>query len=174
MKPKNKAHIATIGAATIALSIIFLFAASIAPTGRFLLFAIATMLSIAVVIECGLAWAWTSYAATAILALFLVPDKTMVFLYILFFGYYGMVKMYIEMLQKLWLEWTIKMTLFAVVSYIIGFLLAGLIGLKLPANYSMLILWGIAIVGFTLYDIGYSSAANLYIHSLQRYLKFKR
>lgn len=62
--------------------------------------ALAAMLTIPVVIEYGKTYPWGIYAATSVLSLLLLPNKMPAMVYVLF-GYYPIVKAYLERLRPL-------------------------------------------------------------------------
>lgn len=98
-----------------ALSLVFLYGASAAPSGRLGLIAAAGLFPAAAVVSGGRPAGFLCYAATGILALVLIPDKGGVLLYLVFFGIYPLIKHLIEKLKKLPLEWLCKMVLCNVV-----------------------------------------------------------
>ena len=66
----------------------------------FALPALAGLLMIMIVIEMGARWAWPTFAVVAILSVFFVPDKQAALLYVIFFGYYPILKALIERLKN--------------------------------------------------------------------------
>ena len=48
----------------------------------------------------------------SVLALLLIPNRMFTFIYILFVGHYPIIKLLIEQLDKLWLEWILKFLYF--------------------------------------------------------------
>ncbi len=107
----NSKKIALAGILT-ALAAAALFLENIFPTGKLGFYILASFILSVVIMECGLSFGWLSYAAVSVLALLLVPEKTAVFPYILFFGIYSLVKSHIERLNKLIPEWVLKFLFF--------------------------------------------------------------
>lgn len=58
------------------------------------------ILLIAVVIELGAKWAWAVFAAISILSLFFAGDKEAALYFVMFFGFYPILKARIETLAK--------------------------------------------------------------------------
>jgi hypothetical protein len=108
---RNSTKIALAGILT-ALGAAVLFLENIFPTGKLGFYALAGFILSAVVIECGLSFGWISYAVVSLVSFLLVPQKTAVIPYILFFGMYSMVKSHIEKLNRLIAEWILKFAFF--------------------------------------------------------------
>ena len=98
-----------------ALTVVCLFGASTLPTGRVALMAITSVFGALIISEYGVKDGWIHYIGVSILSLLLIPKKMMVLIYILFLGYYPVIKLYIERLNKRWLEWIIKIVVFNVI-----------------------------------------------------------
>lgn len=99
-----------------ALAVLFIYGAGILPTGRMALFCVASCLTAITCVECGWKYALAGYGAASAVALIAVPDKLLVLPYILFLGYYPVVKLWIERLRHMAKEWIIKIVLFLVAS----------------------------------------------------------
>ncbi len=138
-----------------AVSVVLLYAASVLPTGRLALVAIASILPAAAVLSGGIKWGLLVYAATAALSLILLPNKTAALLYAVLLGHYSLLKSLIERLNRLVLEWILKLVVFNV-------LLAAVYGLCRMMGLLVELPWAIAAlalagnVGFVLYDLAFS------------------
>ena len=82
------------------------------PFADYALPAISGLLTAAVLIELGTKQAIIVYAATSLLAVLLVPSKESAVLYIMLFGYYGVVKSKFEQLKSRTAEWILKFAVF--------------------------------------------------------------
>ena len=109
MKPSYKI---ALGAVFMALSAIFMMATSVIPIASFAFPAIAGALLIVINVELGRKWALLVYVGVSLLSLFLSSDHTAVVSFIVFFGYYPILKGLIERCRKPVLEWVLKMLLF--------------------------------------------------------------
>jgi len=87
---------------------------TIIPTMEIGLPALAGALLILPVIELGVKYGFLCYGATAVVTLLLAPSLEAKMLFILFFGYYPVVKALIERLNSPFLRWGIKLLLFNV------------------------------------------------------------
>ena len=99
MNVNQSARIAFCGLIT-ALGSLLMFLTGLVPVGLYALPALAGVLLMAVVIETGPKWAWSVYAAVSILSLFIAPDREAVLLFVLFFGYYPILKASIERIKS--------------------------------------------------------------------------
>lgn len=135
--------------------------------------ALAAMLIVFIVIEIGGFWPWLVYAATGLLALML-PLKLAAVFYLVFVGYYPILKAKIERSGRRALGWAVKLALF------IAALAAGL----LISKYFLMIPdisppWTAAvfIVGtaaFVLFDIALTKLIILYLRVWRRRLRIDR
>ena len=107
----NSKKIALAGILT-ALAAAALFLENIFPTGKLGFYVFAGFILSVVIMECGFSFGWLSYVAVSIIAFLLVPEKTAVLPYVLFFGIYSLVKSHIEQINKLIVEWVLKFTFF--------------------------------------------------------------
>lgn len=95
MNVNQSARIAFCGVIT-ALGTLLMFLTAFVPIGTYVFPALAGVLPVAVVIETGPRWAWSVYAAISFLSFLIVPDREAVALFLLFFGYYPILKAFIE------------------------------------------------------------------------------
>jgi uncharacterized membrane protein YedE/YeeE len=98
----------------LALVVIVLYAESIAPTSKLTLYALSSFFVSVIVMESGVGSGWFFYVASSLLSLIIVPDKLDLVPYFAFFGVYGILKYYIERLNKLILEYILKYAFFNV------------------------------------------------------------
>lgn len=107
---KNGAKVALTGVISALAVVVMLL--TVLPTMQIGLPVVAGTLLIVPVVECGVRWGVTGYAATAILSLLLVPSVESKLLFLLFFGYYPVIKALIERLQAKPLRIFLKLLLF--------------------------------------------------------------
>lgn len=150
-----------------ALAVICLFLATVMPTNRLSFYALSSFFIAVSIIESGIRAGWIFYAATSLLALIIVPDKLGIVPYVIFFGLYGLVKYYIEKLDKIIAEYILKFVYFNIclvtalmtISRLFGYELS----LKLPWWLLILALEAI----FIIYDIVYTLFINYYRNKLK-------
>ena len=102
----------SVAAIMTALALVCLFGSAYIPTGKIALLAMTSMCTLVTTQHCGVRYAWLQYAATALLALLLIPAKGQVFLFIGLTGYYPIVKLHIERINKMYIEWIVKIFFF--------------------------------------------------------------
>lgn len=155
-------RVALVGILT-ALSMIVLYLAALAPTGKLGIVAVAGLMPAAAVVSAKLPAGLFCYAATGILGVILSPDKGNAALYLLFLGLYPLVKCLIERLRKLPLEWACKLAFFNVALTLCWFLLRVTLLEGLPDFLGQV--WALYLVGnivFVAYDLGFSRLIALY------------
>lgn len=153
-----------------ALALILVYTGSIAPSGNWGIVAAAGLLPAAAVISVGLKAGFLCWAATAILAFLLVPDKFCVLLFGALFGLYPMVKSLIERLRKKTLEYILKLVFFNTAFTAIYLIMAAAVAASLPQvlGSSVWVLYLTANIVFLMYDYGFSKLIALYIARVQR------
>ncbi len=152
-----------------ALSLVFLYAASVVPSGRLGLVAAAGIFPAAAVVSGGAGAGFLCYAASALLSLLLVPGRPSLLLYPLFFGLYPQLKHFIERLGNLLLEWLCKLVLCNAALALFWRFLGTVLLTELPAglaNFRMLLAVGNAV--FILYDYGFSRLIGFYCVRIHR------
>ena len=127
------------------------------PYATYALAAFAGMLFVPVALECGTRYGILSYIATAFLAIFLTPDPEAKCLFVLFFGYYPLVHLRLQLCRCRWLIWIVKIVLFNITALADFYLLTYVLGV--PKEEYMIagvyVPWVLLIVGnivFLIYD----------------------
>ena len=165
---KGAGRVALAGVLT-ALSLVSLYLASMAPTGRLGVVALAGLVPAAAVVSGGLPAGFFCYAATGILGFLLSPMKENALLYLIFFGLYPMLKCLIERLRKLPLEWACKLAVFNLALTVFWFTLRAVLLAGLPAFMEQL--WALYLVGnvvFVIYDYGFSKLISFYVQRIDK------
>ena len=140
------------------LGLALMFLTALLPMATFALPALAGLLMIMIVIE---------------MSVFFVPDKQAALLYVIFFGYYPILKALIERLKNKIVQWVLKYAVFnaAIVSaYFIAIYL-----LSIPADslslFGVSLPWVFWIAGnviFFIYDIAITGVVAFYIKQLHK------
>jgi hypothetical protein len=150
-----------------ALGVAFLCAAGLIPVATYALPALSGALLMPIVVELGAKWAWPVFLATGILGLLLGPDKEAVFLYILFFGYYPIIKAIFERHGPKWEQWIFKFGVFnasMIVAYFISIYFLGIPEESfeiIPGMPLWLLLAGNVV--FVIYDYALSGLVGAYV-----------
>lgn len=128
--------------------------------------ALAAMLIIPVALEYGSFYPWTIYAATSALALLILPQKMPAVVYLLF-GYYPVLKLYLEKLPKVW-SWVCKEVLFLAVEYAVIRASDYLIGAEdMPLWYDLVLIVG-GFAAVNLFDVALSRLMVVYRAKYQK------
>ena len=153
-----------------ALGTVFLFLTGVWPFGTAALLCAAAAFVAFSVLECGIGCGILSYAVIAALGFLLVPDKTItLWEFVLLLGYYPIVKCLIERLNRLWLEWVIKIVFFSVMTALL--LLLFQFVLFIPV-ITKLPVWLYGVGGIILLAV-YDYALSLLLSYYQNHLKGK-
>ena len=162
------------GAILTALSAALLWLGSVVPTGRIALVALASLLPAAAVLHFGLPLSFLVYAASALLSLLILPDKTCAVAYALVLGWYGPVKSIIERLDRLVLEWVIKLVLFAVVACVFYFVFTAMF-LSLISISALPFAWlviPVLLAAFVLFDVAFTGLIAMYQQRVAKHIRF--
>lgn len=155
-----------------ALAVICLVLAAILPTNRISLYALSSFFVAVSIIESGVKAGWIFYAATCLLALIVVPNKLGIIPYVIFFGMYGIVKYYIEKLDKIIIEYILKLIFFNICAGIAALTVKEIFGFNLTVELPWWILIIALQIVFFLYDIVYTLFINFYRGKLRPKLKW--
>ena len=160
-----------LGGLLTALGVVLMFLTGLIPIGTYALPAIAGVLLIVAVIEIGAKWAWMIYAAVALLSLLFAADKEAALLFVLFFGYYPVLKSFLERISNKVLSWISKFAVFNVAVVACFFLAVNF--LQLPEDsftvFGIYLPWVFLILGnavFLIYDIALSGLVATYVEKL--------
>ena len=160
-----------LGGLLTALGVVLMFLTGLIPIGTYALPAIAGVLLIVAVIEIGAKWAWMIYAAVAVLSLLFAADKEAALLFVLFFGYYPVLKSFLERISNKVLSWISKFAVFNVAVVACFFLAVNF--LQLPEDsftvFGIYLPWVFLILGnavFLIYDIALSGLVSTYVEKL--------
>lgn len=143
---------AALGGVLTALSLIFLYLASYAPSMKITMFFISGLLIAVSLIEKGIRTAWLVYVTSSILSLLVLSNIAIILPYICFFGLYPLVKYYIEKNNRNKLE-TIMKLLFCNLSLSVVYLIwIKLLGQKIIFPISMIYILILIQPVFLFYD----------------------
>lgn len=157
-----------------ALCLLLMFFTGLIPVATFAIPAMAGLFLTVLLIEIGAKWAFLAFLAVAFLALFLAPDKEAAYIFLAFFGYYPILKAFIERIHSRVLEWTAKLAVFN--GAIIGCYSLILFVFRIPnfvgefGGYSSAFIWVLLLLGngvFILYDVACTRLVALYLRVLR-------
>ena len=152
-----------------ALSVVSLYFASLWPTGQLGFAAFSSLFVTAAIIEMRITQGVYIFIISAALGMLILPDKTAPLLYILFFGYYPIVKNLAEKNNSKALQWVIKLAVFNASLTVIWFFLKELFFNFSASIPGILILYLCGNLVFVIYDFGYSKLIRYYISRISIY-----
>lgn len=155
-----------------ALSLVLMMFTTFIPIGTYALPIIAGALLTVIVIEFNAKWAAAVFFVVSVLSFLLSGDKEAVLYFIMFFGFYPIVKNYFERIKSKVLQWILKYALFnccMIGSFFIGIYLLGvplesfeIFGVNLPLVFLL-----IGNLAFVFYDKCVSIVVYQYINKLR-------
>lgn len=137
--------------------------------------AVTGLLTMMLVIEINVKWAFAAYIAASVLVfIFAEPESKL--MYICLFGYYPIVKALIERINKPVIEWILKLAVFNVAAIMIYAVFAGMFGVSIDdfstlGKYGAYIFLGFGNAVFVLYDITVSRLSGTYIYRIHPKVK---
>jgi hypothetical protein len=170
MNNNKKVKSITLSGILLAFTVICVFLAASLPTSRLSLYSVSSLFIVVIIIEFGTKSAWAFYLASSILSVVLIP-RLEVIPFVVFFGLYGLIKLYIERLHSRVLEYMLKLVYFNLC------LVLGLLFLKElildGTNLSVPIYITAALleVVFIVYDYVYTLFIRFYVTRLKPKLK---
>lgn len=164
----------TLCALTTALGVVIMALGSLVDVLDLSTAAFAGFLTVLIVIEIGGIWPWLVFAATGILA-FLLPLKTPALIYLLFCGWYPIIKSKIERIRSKVLQWTIKI-LTLNLSLVLCYVTAKYLLMLPEESFEELtaVLFILVNFAFVLCDIALTKIITLYFVKLRQRLKLDR
>lgn len=173
----------TVSGVLSAFSLVLMILTSLIPVGTFALPCLAGIVLMVIVIEAGYKWAWSAFISVSFLSLFLTGDKEAVVYYIMFFGYYPIIKGAIEgKIKNTAVQYIVKYAVFNV-AVIGAFFIAALLLAVPMEEYTiagMFVPWLFLLAGnifFFVYDKAATKLVTYYIFALRNKLiksKFRK
>lgn len=168
----NKTRYIALSAILAALVVICLAIISIIPVNTLSLYVLSSFFISIIVVEFGHKHGWLFFVVSSLLGAALVPNKVVMIPYMFFFGLYGLIKHYIEIFNKLFVEIVLKLAFFNICAYLV-FLLARSFALdsinfdsnvkSLPAVIIIIMLN----IAFMVYDYTYSLFVQYYQNKIK-------
>ncbi len=158
-----------LGSVFTAFSVVLLYIAGVLPTMRIALSAAAGLFCAVMLMSRGAGYSLLVYIATSLISLFFLPVKTPPFIYFAFFGYYPILKYFIEKLRSLPIEWLLKLLSFNLVFTLLLYFSSYIAGLQdIFTAFPVYILYIAANIAMILYDFAFSLLIARYRSRLTR------
>ena len=159
-----------------ALSIVFMFSTGIVPTLTYAIPAICGALLMTVVIEISPVFAGAIYIAVSILSLLVVADKEAAVMYTAFFGYYPIIKSFIEKFTGKVLSWIIKYIIFNIAmvsSYFVSskMFMVTFEDIEFLGKFALPALLFAGNIVFAIYDVALTRLVTGYLIHWRKYVK---
>lgn len=159
-----KAKEITLSSILTALTITILYLNLLLPISTISILTLASLLIPIALIRGSMKSAFLVYISSSILGFFILPIN-IILLYILFFGVYGIIKFYIEKINKLFIEILSKMLFFNIILVSSIFIFKTFI----PITITTLRIWMffiVAQVGFLVFDYALTLLISFYIQRI--------
>ena len=161
----------SLGGIITSICLALMFCTGMFPMLDYTLPAFAGFLMVIMIVETGAKWAFVTYAAVSVLCFLMTPNYEASLLFILFMGYYPILKFYLDGLKSKCLSWIIKYLCFNVAIIVFYLLFQYLItsvdlleGMEKFGKYALLVLWVGANIFFNIYDMLLGQLINLYVN----------
>ena len=173
----NNSRQIALGGVFSALCMVLMFLTGLVPFSSYAFPAIAGAMLTVVVLESGTKFALLAYAGVSLLSILVVPDRDAALIFVVFFGYYPIIKEKLERLPARWLEISAKLALFNTAvfgGYAVAIRLLGMAELTEDmgelAQYSLLVFVVVSNITFLVYDLALTRYIIIYLHHLRKKL----
>ena len=156
-----------------ALGVVILYLGAIVEVLDLSLAALAPILVVYVAIELGGSWPWLVYLVTGLLALLLLPMKFGALVYLLFSGFYPMVKKWAEQKLPRLLSLVAKLGVFNL-SLLVAWGLLRVLALPLDFGFSPIYVLLFCEFTFLLYDFVLTRFVSIYVYRWRHKLRFRK
>lgn len=176
-KPMKKTWKLSLCGLIAALAVAVLFCSSWFPFGMFSVPALAGLALIVIVIECGWKWAAVVYVAISLLSFLILSDVRVAIMFTCFFGYYPIMKSWMEQRKHRVAEWIGKLLILNAAVALVWVLANYVLRLDITFtlfgywnNWLLIPLWLGANAVFVLYDLAVTKLIAGYIKRIHRWI----
>lgn len=171
----------SLGGIISAVCLMLMFCTSLLPMLDYTIPAFAGFLMVVMIVETSPKWAVTTYVVVSTLCFIVTPNYEATMLFVLFMGYYPILKFHLDRLENKVLSWTIKYVVFNV-AVVIFFLVFQymftsvdlLEGMEMFGRFAIPILWLMGNIMFLIYDIVLGQLVDLYINWFRKKILRRR
>lgn len=162
MAESGQARAISRGGITVVLTVLTLYLVNLFPTVKIFLFSLSTAYLAVMVIEDGKKVAFLTYLATVLLGLIILPNKLLMLPYVLYFGYYGILKSIFEQTDSLLKEWSMKLISFNLALLVFYIISRFIFSLPFENKLPVILFLIFAQLYFLIYDYAYSLFISYY------------
>lgn len=155
----------------ISLTVIVLIVENILPVNKLSLFALSSFFVAIIITEFGINFGWVFYFSSSLLAIIVVPNKIGLVPYLLFFGIYGIVKFYIEKLNKMPIEYLLKLVIFNAYMIFSLLIIKKFFFDNIKINLPLWLLIFVTEIAFIIYDYVYTLFIQYYKEKLKKFIR---
>lgn len=165
-----------LGGVIAALSLLLMLVAGVTTSLVYAIPMITGAFLMVLVIEFGSGFAWLEYLAISIISMLLLGNKEAAIMYVAFFGYYPIIKSFIEKHTRKVLGWVVKYAIFNVSMVVSYFVVSKIFMITFDDldGFGKYAMPGLLLAGnvlFVLYDIMLTRLVTIYIYRWQKYIK---
>lgn len=165
-----------VGGIIAALSLLLMMVAGVTTSLVYAIPMITGALLMVLVIEFGAGFAGLEYLAISIISMLLLGNKEAAVMYVAFFGYYPIIKSFIEKYCNKIISWIIKYVIFNVSMIVAYFVVSKIFmisfdDLEIFGKFALPILLFMGNILFAMYDIMLTRLVTIYLYRWQKYLK---
>ncbi|MBR5246366.1 MAG: hypothetical protein IKV25_03215 [Clostridia bacterium] len=166
----------SLGGVIAAISLLLMLVAGVTTSLVYAIPMITGAFLMVLVIEFGARFAALEYIAISIISMLLLGNKEAAIMYVAFFGYYPIIKSFIEKISNKTVTWIVKYLLFNISMVASYFIVSKIFMITFDdledfGKYAMLVLLLIGNILFVLYDIMLTRLVTIYIYRWQKYVK---
>lgn len=161
----------SLGGIISSVCLLLMFCTGMFPMLDYTIPAFAGFLMVVMIVETGPKWAFTTYATVSVLCFLMTPNYEASLLFILFMGYYPILKFYLDRIKSKAICWLTKYAVFNIAIIAFYFVFQYIItsvdlfeDMDMFGKYAALVLWLGANVFFLIYDYVLGQLIDLYIH----------
>ncbi len=154
-----------------AVCLLMMFCSGFLPMLDYTIPTFAGFLMVVMIVEADKRWAIATYAAVSLLCIFITPNYEASLLFILFMGYYPILKFDLDRKKNKLLIRAVKFIIYNIAIVIYYNLFKHLLtnvdmleGLEMFGKYAIAVLWALAQVCFILYDYALTVLTEVYIN----------
>ncbi|ADL52875.1 hypothetical protein [Clostridium cellulovorans] len=174
---KGKALYISRGGILTALSFMLVYISTVIPTSRLTVLALTSLIVPIAILTTNIKTSLVIYIATSVISLMFLGLRGNVLLYILLFGIYGLIKLFIEKFKNLPLEIFLKLVYFncvLLVLWLSASLFTDVTGIKLPEiPYIIPIAFVVMQFIFIVFDYALTQGINYFLNKIYDKIKFR-
>ena len=135
---------------------------------------IASFTCVVAVIELGGSAPWFVWGATSVLSLIIIPQKLSALMYLVFFGFYPIIKEKLERIKNIPLLWLIKVVIFNAAIFAVTAISKWFFMIEESIFVFEIIFFALANLTLILYDIAMTRVISFYIIRLRKRLRIDK